>query len=377
MSEELQKPPVIDFEAMFQPISEENPAGESLRYSGIYDQIAEARRADDTMNQGDWKTDIKYADYRQVINLAVPALTSQSKDLQIAAYLSEGLSSVHGFAGLRDSLKLMSGLQETFWETLHPEVDEGDMEGRANAISWLETPVFTLLIKKIPIIDGAGYNYLDCEDSKKFDIPENLETLLSADEQRYRELQAQAERESRVTGELWRKAKSNTRRAFCEQINFTIEECWTEYNDLNRVIEEKFDRNQAPGLSGLKKTLEDIHTQVKLLLEEKRKEEPDPVEAFEEENAGDGATVTGETGARTGAIQTRADALKRLSDVADYFQRAEPHSPVSYLVARAVKWGNMPLENWLQDVIKDDSVLSNLRQTLGFNTGTDGESSSY
>ncbi len=375
MNEELQQPPVIDLEAMLQPIEGENPSGESLRYSGIYDQIAEARRADDNLNQGAWKTDIKLADYRQVVNLAVPALTSQSKDLQISAWLAEGLSSIYGFAGLRDSMKLMTGLQEKFWETVHPEIDEGDMEGRANAVSWLETPAFTLLVKKIPITDGAAYNYLDCEDSKKFDIPENLETLLSADEQRYRELQAQAEREGRVTGELWRKAKSQTRRAFCEQLNFTIEECWTEYNELNRVIEEKFDRNQAPGLSGLKKTLEDIHQQVKLLLEEKRREEPDAVEVVEEVVAADGTVTVAGVAAPTGAIQNRADALKRLSDIADFFQRTEPHSPVSYLVSRAVKWGNMPLENWLKDVIKDDSVLSNLRQTLGFNTGNEESSS--
>jgi len=39
-----------------------------------------------------------------------------------------------------------------------------------------------------------------------------------------------------------------------------------------------------------------------------------------------------------------------------------------------VKWGNMPLESWLQDVIKDETVLFNLRQTLGFNTNsTDGQ----
>jgi hypothetical protein len=28
----------------------------------------------------------------------------------------------------------------------------------------------------------------------------------------------------------------------------------------------------------------------------------------------------------------------------------------------------MPLETWLQDVIKDENVLFQLRQTLGFNT---------
>ena len=69
-----------------------------------------------------------------------------------------------------------------------------------------------------------------------------------------------------------------------------------------------------------------------------------------------------------GAIQNRQDALKRLADLAEYFRKTEPHSPISYLVQRAVKWGEMPLETWLQDVIKDEAVLFQLRQTLGFNT---------
>ncbi len=81
-------------------------------------------------------------------------------------------------------------------------------------------------------------------------------------------------------------------------------------------------------------------------------------------------------GGRTGAIQNRQDALKRLSEVAEYFRKSEPHSPVSYLVNRAVKWGEMPLESWLQDVIKDEAVIFQLRETLGINTGVgDGESS--
>src|SRR5689334_23176024 len=130
MSEELQKPPVVDLDALLSPISEESPSGESLRYSGLYDQITEARRADDTLNMGDWQTEAKVADFRKVIDLAVPALTSQSKDIQVAAWLSEALVKQYGFAGLRDSIKLMAALQENFWETLHPEIDEGDMEGR-------------------------------------------------------------------------------------------------------------------------------------------------------------------------------------------------------------------------------------------------------
>ena len=371
-------PSVLDFEKILQPISEENPSGEILQYSGLYDEIREARRASDGLPQGQWQEELKIADYRQVINLAVPALETQTKDLQIAAWLSESLIREYGFAGLRDSFKLLSGLQENFWETIFPEIDEGDMEGRANAVEWMDTQG-ALAIKSAKITGGEGYSYIDYEDSKKFDIPENLDTLDSNDQQKYRELQAQAEKENRVTADRWRKAKIASRRDFYEVVFFTLEECWVEYKELNRVIEEKFDRNQMPGLSKLKKALDDIQVVVKKLLEDKRVEEPDAAdEAGAESETSEGETGAVGSGAKTGvmtaagAVQNRQDAIKRLADLAEFFRKTEPHSPVSYLVSRAVKWGEMPLEAWLQDVIKDESVLFQLRQTLGFNTNAAG-----
>jgi type VI secretion system protein ImpA len=379
VSEDLRQPPVINLEALLQPISEDNPSGESLQYSGLYDEIREARRADENLAQGQWQIELKVANYRQVINLAVPALETQTKDLQIAAWLSESLVKEHGFAGLRDSLKLMSGLQDKFWETVFPEIDEGDMEGRANAVEWMDTQT-ALAIKGAAITGGEGYSFLDYEDSKRFDIPENIDTLDSNDQQKYRELQAQAEKENRVTADRWRKAKAASRRAFYEQLSVALEECWAEHKELDRIIEEKFDRNQVPGTSNLKKALDDIQTIVKKLLEEKRAEEPDAVDEETTEEATGEAETNGASGIRTaapaGAIQNRQDALKRLAALAEFFRKTEPHSPISYLVQRAVKWGEMPLESWLQDVIKDDSVLSQLRQTLGFNTDAGGDNNS-
>lgn len=371
-------PAVLDFERILQPIAGENPSGENLQYSGLYDEIREARRADKDLPQGQWQTELKIADYRQVINLAVPALETQTKDLQIAAWLSESLIKEHGFAGLRDSFKLLSGLQEKFWETVYPEIDEGDAEGRANAIAWLDTQG-ALAARGAKITDGEGYSYLDFEDSKKFDIPENIDTLDSTDQQKFRELQAQAEKENRVTADRWRKAKAASRRAFYEELFVVVEECRTAFSELNRIIEEKFDRNQMPGTVNLKKALDDIHTIVKKLLEDKRAEEPDAVdEATAVESAADETETSQASGdAKTsttaaGAIQNRQDAIRRLADLAEFFRKTEPHSPVSYLVQRAVNWGEMPLEAWLQDVIKDEAVLFQLRQTLGFNTKTAG-----
>ena len=64
-------------------------------------------------------------------------------------------------------------------------------------------------------------------------------------------------------------------------------------------------------------------------------------------------------------VHLRAEALKQLQHVADFFRRTEPHSPVSYLVQRAARWGQMPLEEWLQEVIKNADVLGEVKETLG------------
>lgn len=369
MSEELQKAPVVDLDLIFQAIPGENPSGQDVRYIGIYDEVREARRADDNLAQGEWQTELKVADYRKELQLCNDALTTKTKDIQIAAWLTEALTIEHGFAGLRDGIKVLAGLQERFWDTVFPQIDEGDMESRANAISWFDTQV-GLSLKRAPYTGVEGYSFLDWEDSKLFDFPDNLESLESAEKEKFTKLKAQAEKERRVTADLWKKEIAATRRAAVESINFTIDECWQALTDLNRVIEEKYDRNQAPGLTGFKKSLDEVHSQVKLLLAMKRQEEPDPVGVEEDVESGDGAAAgTNGTSGKAipaRAIQNRRDALARLGEIADFFKKTEPHSPVSYLVQKAVKWGEMPLDSWLQEVIKDEVVLGHLKETLGF-----------
>lgn len=372
MTEIPQKPPVLDLETLLRPLEGENPSGESLRYSGLYDEIAEARRADDALNKGEWQSETKVADYRKVIELAVPALATRSKDLQVAAWLSEALIKEHGFTGLRDGLKLLTGLQREFWDTLFPEIDEGDQEGRANAITWFDTQG-SLAVLGASVLDAPGFGFIGFEDSKRFDFPDNIESLETAEQTRLSALKTQAEAENRITADMWRKAKAQTRRAFCEELNLVLEECAAALVELDGTDEEKYDRNQTPGLSNLKKALDSIKDTAKKILEEKRIEEPDPADLEVAEEGGEGGQAGTGRKVATGAIQNRSDALRRLADIAMFFRTTEPHSPISHLVERAVKWGNMPLENWLQDVIKDEAVIYQLRQTLGFNTTTDAQ----
>ena len=62
-----------------------------------------------------------------------------------------------------------------------------------------------------------------------------------------------------------------------------------------------------------------------------------------------------EAGVLTGTKpEDRAQALPQLKLIAEFFQATEPHSPVSDLAERAAKWGEMSLDTWFLEIVKDD-----------------------
>ncbi len=372
---------VIDLEALLAPIDGENPAGESLRYDGTYDQIKDARREDEVLAQGDWARDLKVADWPKVIKLANDALLKKSKDLQLAAWLTEGIvkhDKHDRWVALRDGLQLLRGLHENFWDNAYPEIDPEDDEGplaaRANVLAAFDARL-GVIVKELPLTAGPKYSYLQYLESKQFDIPENLDTLESSQQEKYAALKAQAEAEKKVNGEDWRKAKAATTRDFIEARAALVNECWEQFKALDTEMDAKFAR-ETPGLGAFKKSLDEIRTTVELLVKEKQKAEPRDDETGgemgNEESEAGGVTGGGGGGFAVsgGTVRSRQDALKRLAEIAEFFRQTEPHSPVAYAVQRAVKWGNMSLEVWLADVVKDETTLGSLRETLGLSTGS-------
>ncbi|HEX8558022.1 MAG TPA: type VI secretion system protein TssA [Pyrinomonadaceae bacterium] len=377
---------VVNVESLLSPIAGENPAGESLQYDGLHDEIREARRADDQLAQGEWRRERKLADWPRVVELASAALATRTKDLQLGAWLAEALVHLHGFEGLRDGLRLMRGLQLNFWEHLYPESDDGDLEARANSLAWMDRQL-SAAVRHVPLTEGAGgtrYTYAEWEASRAFDIPADLSNLDSDELERIGAVREQAREEGKITSEQWRAAKNTTGRLFYETTFAALDDCWAELQALDAVTDEKF-AQETPGLRALQRALEDVRALVGKVVAEKRELEPD---AFPEAGAGagddsgaagddarpqDGAGRGAIPGAARGpSVASREEAYRKLAEAAAYFREAEPHSPVSYLVERAIRWGRMPLEAWLAEVIKSDDVLFALQETLGIKQPPDG-----
>jgi len=364
----MPSPQTIEFEALLAPIAGENPAGESLRYEGAYDTIQEQIREEEVLEQGDWQRETKTADWRAAVTTASEALTTKSKDLQLAAWLTMALVKRHGFAGLRDGCRLLRELAEQFWESLYPELEDGDAEFRAGPFEALNGRL-PLLIKQVPLTKSGEdvYTWLHWEEARMVDnlARQNQEEALQA-----------ALADGKVSSEQLNKAVSATPRAFYETLLEDVQQSKDECEQLDRVSDEKFGRS-APSLVDIKKTIDECLDFIKGTVKKKRAQEGIKDEAGEQSTATNGldeaAGFQGQemppVGVGSGSVPfdpvNRADAIRRLEAVAAFFRRTEPHSPVSYLVQRAARWGRMPLEEWLQEVIKSEDVLGQLRETLG------------
>lgn len=69
--------------------------------------------------------------------------------------------------------------------------------------------------------------------------------------------------------------------------------------------------------------------------------------------------------ASIGPIASRADAYQRLREASDYLMRTEPHSPVPYLVRRAISWGNLSLAELLEELLQKNADLNTINALLG------------
>jgi type VI secretion system protein ImpA len=125
-----------EIERFLEPIPGDSPVGRNLKYS-LHDKIKEARRQEDSGPVGLWERDAKTADFKQVIKLSEDALLKSTKDLWITAWLTEAWIYEYDVPGLTSGLQLLQGLIERFWDSLYPELDDGDAEPRATPLEWV------------------------------------------------------------------------------------------------------------------------------------------------------------------------------------------------------------------------------------------------
>lgn len=326
---------------LLNPIPGDNPSGASLRYERVYDQIKEARIESEESVLGNLAAP-KRADYPMVIKLAGEALASKSKDLQLAAWLSEAHVKREGIGLIQPCLKLILDLQEQFWETLYPEIDEGDTGMRAAPVEWATNRMAAILYEAP--ITRDGLNYYQYKESRAVGYEADAEASESKAEARKLALA-----DGKTTGEDFDKSFTSTPKSWYVEMSASMQSAGETLQAIQVYSEEKYG-DDGPGLGRLRNALEEVGNVVNILLAEKRKLEPDESIAQEEmetepESAAElNASVESQPAARTRSRGMTAEPVDHDSAIAlvqlcaKFLQTDNPASPIAYVLVSGLRF---------------------------------------
>jgi type VI secretion system protein ImpA len=355
---------------LLEPISETSPCGDDLLFSADFDAIQHARRFDDpSLDQGDWVTEIKEADWPFVVERSTSLLKTQTKDLRLAVWLTEGLAIEDGVVGLTDGYKLITGLSERFWDHLHPLPEGDDAEYRLGNVAWLMGRTAELL-RAMPLTAAPGnlYSTVDWEVATHVAQAIKRDPDHADDIARGKPSIDQLEASRRVSPVAFYAGLLADLKAF---------------EAAMLALEQELDRragDAAPSFRQAKDAYEGVFRLAERFARElgvtaetvAKAEKPETVERAEPSFRNSPqreepvlTTVSSNPQVGVAGIQNRAQAVAQLRAVAKFFRSTEPHSPAAYLADKAAEWAEMPLHQWLSTVVKDDGSLAHIRELLG------------
>ena len=353
----------LDLESLLAPLDGEGQAGTDVRedfssnsnYFRLRDARAEARAAERAADANPGSDAGIPEGWRNVRTLSIKILSEQAKDLEAAAWLTESLVRTEGLAGLAAGAGLINGLAERYWDNLFPMPDEDGIETRLSPVTGLngEGADGTLIqpLLKLKLFTGA-----DGGPVALFQYEQSAELSTLTDERRI-ESRLKAGVVPFETMETAARAAAGSFPALRAQLREAAAAWSAMGTTLDRVAGA-----YSPPTARVAGIFERIESLIARYAPEGDNEAAEAVaEAVPASGTNDAAPAAG-TPRR---LATREDALKQLSEIADFFRRTEPQSPLAYTIDDAIRRGRLSWPELIAEIVRDDQTRYNILNSLG------------
>lgn len=345
--------------ALLEAIPGDDPAGHSLRHDRGFSALREARREDDTsLPVGIWQTELKRCDWTKVETLASELLSQRSKDLMVAAWLGEAWLQRYRFEGLYAALELLTGLGERYGSALYPRPEDQDASWLAPPLAWVARQYSDILHVRLPLLE---VEVRDFEVLTHAQWQYTQRRALNKGEDR-RSLAEAAE--GQATLRTWREIVLSVPLAELMQQLHVLQACAVKLEQLNQWSDAHL-QDEAPSFSALQQAIEHLRQTLQELIAM----HPEPI-PFLQEVVAETPSTSDEAAAPSpqvvmGYPDSRDAAYRQLQLISQYLASVEPHSPVPYLIDRAVEWGHMPLRDLLGELVNADVDTRRIWSVLG------------
>jgi len=316
----------------------------------VFDQIREARTEDDaTLPTGDWQRQAKRADYPLVISLAIETIETRSKDLWLAVWLGEACIKQDGAEVLPAMLDLLLQLHEQFWETLHPEIEDGDLAMRAAPLQWAADRYATL-IYETPVVQGAI-------DYQQYKLARAMGSEIdSANNESLRAVRLAAIGQGHATPEQVDEAFNATDREFYIETDRWLGAARASLEQLYLFCESRY-RDDGPSFVKLRTALEEVHNVVGALLRTKLERNPEFPQQPEPESLEQNAHFFNEP-----AIEVAESPIEY--DPSDFVEpQVIPQSALPAVAALSIKQPPQTWEQAIEQIQQAARVLAAERPT--------------
>ena len=361
---------IIDINSLLEPVSEDNPVGNDIREdsspTSAYFTMKDARnsaRAAERNSMFDGGSSEADENWRKILELAPDTLKNDAKDLEIASWYTEALIRRHGFSGLKAGFSIIKQMIEKYWDNLYPLPDEDGIETRVSSLTGLNGEgaegVLIAPIRNAKItedVQPGPFNYW--QYTQALDIQK-----ISDDDSR-------AEKTNKIGFNIedFENVVAGSSEDFYLSLKNDITECLADYREISRMLDERCGNIDAPPTSNIINALESTLGVINHVAKYKLPEKSSNEEEFNEGDSVSTDTSSSDTKSISGPIKNRTDAFRRLNEISDYFRKAEPHSPISYALDKAVKWGDMSLSELMRELIPDSSSLDYYGSLTGIKT---------
>ena len=328
-----------DGQALLQPISPDQPCGVSLDDSMMLSSLdalrlfGQARSPEAPPDTDGDENELAKAkppiEWARIRADALDGLT-KSKDLRLLAYLGTASLRTDGLPAYAGVLTTASQWLETYWPQVYPLLDE-DAIARRNALNCLADPMAVIdRIWRLPLVASrqhGRYSLRDIEIARGQAAAGPLEAkpdeaaILSAFAELSLDDLTALDASIGAGSAALTSIDAKMRGEGGPEVAPDFAPLVTQFAKLNRVCEEQLSARGA--LAG--------------------------------EAGADGTEggASGQAGFRGGVINSRADAIRAMDAVAEYFRRNEPSSPIPLFVDRAKRLVAKDFLEVLADIAPD------------------------
>lgn len=342
---------MLDIDALSRPVSDSDPAGPDLEYSSVAELDRFAAGTPGTIDPSTQElVGAEEPNWRKVLERATELL-GETKDLRVAAWVTRAELANRGLTGLSDGLKLIATLLENFWETLYPPLDrdEGDDPiERLNVLANLSpdpsqsygSPATEGLMRAI-----RGAAIAESREVGRFTV-RDLDYALG----RMQPPQGQTAPAMAMLAAAWKTGDAEANQLKRDGVAVGLAA-------VQAIIKLFVDHSgQRPNLDLLQQTLRRVgefysSVDAEIAAENGGGDAGGDGEGSDDEVGGGGGGAGKPP--RSGGLASRADAVRILSQVAEFLRKAEPSSPAPMFIDRAIKLLQMDFNAIVKELMPD------------------------